>query len=159
MERPGLRVGHLVALAGAAVVLVALWLPWFQVQLGPAERAELGRGAGALGAPFAAFADGLLSQLDGLELNAWKAFGGEDVALAGGAVLAILALLAVASPASAGQGIHIAPQSAGRLAQAIGLVLGLIVLVRMTDRPGPPGPQASSFRRDLVSSVPPPPKR
>lgn len=95
------------------------------------------QGAGALGAGLAAFAEGLLSQLDGLELSAWDAFHGEDVALLVGAVLVALGLLAAGG--AAGPGVRVAGDFAARGALVAGLGLGLLVTVRLLDRPGPSG--------------------
>ena len=135
MDRTGLRTGHLVSLAGATLVLVTLWLPWFEVRFGPLERDEVARGAGQLGAPFAAIAQGFLAELDGLRLTAWDAFGGEDVALAAGAGIVVAVLVAAAG--GAGAGVHVAPAAAARVARLGGLALGALVLVRLVDRPGP----------------------
>lgn len=138
MDRDGLRAGHLIALCGAALLVVALWLPWFQIHIGPLERSQItGMAQQVGGAPVASFADGLLSRLDGHRVSAWTAFGGEDVALAIGGVLVALAILAAGG--AAGSGIRVDRQAAARLALLGGLVLGGIVLVRAVDRPGPSG--------------------
>lgn len=133
MDRDGLRVGHLVALGGAALLLVALWLPWFAVHLEPGERQALTGAAGQLGTPFAAFAEGFLAQVDGLRVTAWEAFGGEDVALASGAG-AVVAVIAAAA-GGAGAGVRVEPVAAARLATLAGVGLGGLVLVRLLHRP------------------------
>jgi hypothetical protein len=134
MDSDGLRAGHLLALAGAGLLLLTLWLPWFEVRLGPLARSEVGAAAAQLGEPFAALADGVLSHLDGLRLTAWDAFDGEDVALAAGAGGVVALLLAAAG--GAGPGVRVAPDVAGRVAALAGLALGGLVLVRLVSRPG-----------------------
>ncbi len=135
MDRDGLRAGHLLALAGAATVLVALWLPWFELRLGPLQRSEIAEGAGRLGAPFAAFAAGVVSALDGLRVSAWHAFGGEDVALAAGACG--LALVVLAAGGAAGPQVRIETAAAATGARLTGLALAGVVVVRLVDRPLP----------------------
>ncbi|WP_354702175.1 hypothetical protein DSM112329_02529 [Paraconexibacter sp. AEG42_29] len=138
MDREGLRAGHLLALSGAGLLLLALWLPWYSLSLGPAERGRLSGGAAQFGgASFAALADGLLARLDGLRLTAWAVFGGTDVMLAVAAGIVVVVVLAAAG--AAGPGVRIDHDVAARIALAIGVVAVGLILLRAVDRPGPAG--------------------
>lgn len=135
MERDGLRIGHLVALVGAAVAVAALWLPFYELHLGQTGRAGFEQGLGQVPTPFAAFARGIFDQLDGLQVTAWQVFGRLDVAVAGGAGLSVLAILAAAG--GVGSGVRVDPSLAARLAGTSGVVLGVLVTYRMVSRPAP----------------------
>ncbi len=137
MERDGLGFAHLVALAGALLLGGALWLPWYEVHLGALRSSGFTEGLAQVPAPVAAFAQGLVAQLDGLRVDAWQAFDGADVGLAIGAVVAVLVLLAAAG--AVGAGVQIAPSTAGRAVGLIGAGLGLLVAVQLLHRPGPSG--------------------
>ncbi len=143
-DRAGLRAGHLAALAGALVLVVSLWLPWYHLHLDALTRGQITGGASAVGgAPLAAFMDGLAAVLDGQSVSAWTVFDGADVVLAAGAALVALAVLVAGG--AGGPGVRVEPPAAARVAASGGLALGGLVLVKVVSRPGPaeilvPGP-------------------
>ena len=112
-------------LAGAAAVLVSLWMPWYGIHVPDSLRSQIDASAGGLPPGFAAFAQGLLAAIpQNLHVNAWQAFGGADVAmafLAGGLVLLCFAT---------------ADRSLS-LAAAVALVA--LVALHLVSRPGPSG--------------------
>jgi hypothetical protein len=112
-------------LAGAAAVLVSLWMPWYAIHIPDSLRSQIGASAGQLPPGFAAFAQGLLAALpQNLHVTAWQAFGGADVAmafLAGGLILLCFA----------------AADRSISLATAAGLLA--LVVVHLVSRPGADG--------------------
>jgi hypothetical protein len=112
-------------LAGAAAVLVSLWMPWYAIHIPDSLRSQIDANAGRMPPGFAAFAQGLLAAIpQNLHVTAWQAFGGADVAmafLAGG-----LGLLCFA-----------AADRSISLAAAAGLVA--LVAVHLVSRPGVDG--------------------
>ncbi len=106
--------GDRISLAGAAVLLVGLFLPWYAIDTG-----GLGNGA----------ASRLVKRaLDGFTLNAFKAFDVIDVvllllAIAAGAVIVLVALGRL-------------DESLHRHVESIGGVAAVAVLFRMLVRPG-----------------------
>ena len=90
LPTPG-RMSRSMRLAGAAAVLVSLWMPWYAIHVPDSLRSQIDANAGRMPPGFAAFAQGLLAAIpQNLHVNAWQAFGGADVAmafLAGGLVL------------------------------------------------------------------------
>ena len=109
-------------LLGAAVVVGALFAPWYVVDIGPAARDALGSQAGRLPDGLAAFARELVTLLPSrIEANAWTAFERTDVVLLacalGAGFAALLGRLDIAAAAGA-----------AALATAVWV---------MIDRPGP----------------------
>jgi hypothetical protein len=122
-ERPEMSNSRTVAvLLGAALLIGALFAPWYAVELGPAAREALSSQANQLPAAFADFAKQLVTMLpERIEATAWMAFERTDVVLLGTAIAAAFAALL--------QRLEIAA-----VAGAIGA--GNIVWV-MFQRPGP----------------------
>jgi hypothetical protein len=108
--------------AGAAMVIGALWAPWYAVDFGPDARAAMGRGASQLPGVLGDLTRQVLTLLPThIEANAWQALEKGDVvllvcALAAcfAALLARMDVVAMAGAAAAGT-----------------------VVVLMLDRPGP----------------------
>ena len=139
-DRRGLRIGHLVSLAGAVLAVASLWAPWYRVRLDLLHDALQARSA-QLPAPVSGFAQ-QLEQLTALlprslSADAWLALHRLDalVAFAGG--LTILALLAAGG--ALGPGIRVAGDAAARLALAAGAVTAVFVAGRIADPPGANG--------------------
>jgi len=109
-------------LFGAVVVVLALFAPWYSIDLGNAARAALTQQSGQLPAVLAEFARGVLAVLpDHIVADGWEAFERTDIvllccALAAG-FAALLGRLDVAALAGAGAAIT--------------------TLVAMVHRPGP----------------------
>jgi hypothetical protein len=112
-------------LAGAAAVLVSLWMPWYAIHVPDSLRSQIDANAGRLPPGFAAFAQGLLDAIpQNVHVTAWQAFGGADVAmafLAGGLVLLCFAT---------------ADRS---LSVAAAVALAALVALHLVSRPGPSG--------------------
>jgi hypothetical protein len=108
--------------AGAAVVIAALWAPWYAVDFGPAARDAIGRQAGELPGVLGDLTRQMLTLLPThIEVNAWQALEKGDVVLLVCALAAcfaaLLARMDVAAIAGAGA--------------------AATVVVLMLDRPGP----------------------
>ena len=112
-------------LAGAAAVLVSLWMPWYGIHVPDTLRSQIDANAGGMPHGFSDFAQGLLDAIpQNLHVNAWQAFGGADVAmafLAGGLVLLCFA--------TADRSLSLAGAAA----------LAGLVAVHLVSRPGPSG--------------------
>ena len=113
-----------VVLAAAAVVVAALFAPWYAIDLGGATRDAMTQGSRGMPGVLGEFARGLLAVLpDRIVANAWDVFEKTDIALlccaVGAAFAALLERFDVAALAG-------------------GAVAG-ITLVAMLDKPGPGG--------------------
>ena len=110
-------------LAGALAVIASLWLPWYGVTIPDAVRQAVDAQAGQLPDGFADFARGILASLPkSIQLNAWQAFEGADVAIAliaGAAALSVLMAIDVRA-----------------LLGAAAAIAGLVI-VHVLDQPGP----------------------
>jgi hypothetical protein len=144
MEQKGLRIGHIVALAGAFAALLALWRPWYSVEIPPQVRDLLG-GSGQLGQD-----PGLMGQLSrslatalpsSLEASGWKELEGADLVLCVGALA--VAVLVIGAAGAFGNAVRIDPNASGSAIAAIGAVLLVVVLVHVVHKPG--GAQAADF--------------
>lgn len=107
MSKRRLRLSELVALAGAACVIVSLTLPWY----GGASRAA---GAGAAG-----------------KLSAWASFGPAVVFLILGCIAAILLALTNLFERSSA-----APVAAAVWSTVFGIAATISAIVRLLERPG-----------------------
>ncbi|HEX8157747.1 MAG TPA: hypothetical protein VF526_10215 [Solirubrobacteraceae bacterium] len=84
----------LAVLFGAALVIGALFAPWYAVDLGPAAREALSSQANQLPGTFANFARQLVTLLpERLEASAWMAFERTDVVLLATAIAAAFAAM------------------------------------------------------------------
>jgi hypothetical protein len=131
---PNLRPGHLLAAAGAALVLVSLWLPWYGIDL-PDGLPE-GLGSAAPTGPGAEMAEslarGLLAAFEqALVVTGWRAFEVTDVVLALGAGAALLAVGALAA------GSSLAPAATGRVLACAGVAGTLLIAARLVSPPMP----------------------
>jgi hypothetical protein len=129
-----LRPGHLLAAAGAALVLVSLWLPWYGIDL--PDRLPEGMGSAAPTGPGAemaeSFARGLLAAFEqALVVTGWRAFEVTDVVLALGAGAALLAVGALAA------GSSLAPAATGRVLACAGVAGTLLIVARLVSPPMP----------------------
>jgi hypothetical protein len=134
MSDSRLRSGHLVALAGAAVTAVALWLPWYAVTLPQQFRQAIADGAlpGTLGQ----LARELVPLLpEHMDATGWQALDGIDVALMVIAVLVAGAVLVAAG--SAAPGVQVDVAGAARVASVAGAAATGFVLLKLVDQPGP----------------------
>jgi hypothetical protein len=134
MSDSRLRSGHLVALAGAAVTAVALWLPWYAVTLPQQFRQAIADGAlpGTLGQ----LARELVPLLpEHMDATGWQALDGIDVALMVIAVLVAGAVLVAAG--SAAPGVQVDAAGATRVASVAGAAATGFVLLKLVDPPGP----------------------
>jgi Na+-translocating ferredoxin:NAD+ oxidoreductase RnfD subunit len=69
-------------LAGTAMALLSLWMPWYAVHLG-ALASQIDARAGSLPAGFAELAKGLLAAVpQDVHVTGWQAMAGGDVAIA-----------------------------------------------------------------------------
>jgi hypothetical protein len=137
MSDSRLRSGHVVALAGAAVTAVALWLPWYAISL-PQElrRAAADGAAGGLPPTLGALTRELITVLpEHMDATGWQALDGIDVALLVIAVLVAGAVLLAAG--SAAPGIHVDLAGAARVATVAGAVATGFVLLELVDQPDP----------------------
>jgi len=139
VQQPALRSGHVVALVGAAVTAVSLWLPWYMVSLPD----EIKRAAGAqttqLPSTLGEVARELISVLPSkVSATGWQALHSAD------AVLMALALVGAAvvllATGVAGPGMRVDAAAAGRIAAIAGAVAAVLVVVKIADRPGPSEP-------------------
>jgi hypothetical protein len=134
-EQRGLRTGHLVALAGAAVALASLWAPWYRVDLG-SLRDALAQRPGIAGTQAGSFLQSLMALLPrSVSGNAWQTLHQTDVLVAIGSCAALAALLAAAG--TFGSGIRVSLDAAARLSSAAGAVCALFVAGRALNPPGP----------------------
>jgi hypothetical protein len=116
MDPARLHPGHVAALAGAGLLVMSLFMPWYDFDL-----------AGALnGAAAGPFAD-LLKNAGPVSLSGWKALGTLDVVLA-----ALAAAVAAAVALTANGALNARPDSAIALT---GGVAALLVLYRLTTPP------------------------
>lgn len=131
MHRPGLRTGHIVSLAGAGAVLVALWLPWYSVRL-----PDVLNRLGAVAPPsLKGFTDQLAAALPpDVHATAWEIFGGADVAIAACALVVGAVLLATGG--ALGPSVKVEGPTAGRLATWIGAAIALIAGYKLVHPPG-----------------------
>ena len=111
-------------LLATAVVVGALFAPWYALDFGSAAREAMVQGTGQLPGPLGEFARGLLTVLpDRIVVNGWQAFERTDVVLLccalGAAFAALLSRFDVAALA--------------------GGAAGAMTLVEMLDQPGPGG--------------------
>jgi hypothetical protein len=131
----GLRPGHLVALAGAALALLSLWAPWYRVDL-DALRQALQQQPGFSGTSLGGFVQSIAALLPhSISGDAWQTLHRLDVLVAFASGAAIVALLAAAG--SFGPGIRVAHDAAARVAVAAGAVCALFVAGRLMNPPGP----------------------
>jgi hypothetical protein len=137
MSDSRLRPGHLVALAGAAVTAVALWLPWYAVTLPQQLRQAAADGAaGAMPSMLGQLARELISVLpEHLEATGWQALDGVDVALLVIAVVVAGAVLLAAGAAA--PGVKVDAAGAARVASVAGAAATGLVLLKLVDPPGP----------------------
>jgi hypothetical protein len=132
----GLRTGHLLALAGSAVVGASLWLPWYALRVPAALRGAISDQAGGLPAPLGDLARNLAQALpEKIKGTGWQTLHGPDVVLFCGALLVGLAVILAAGVA--GSAVRVAPAAAGRLALFAGVGLGLLVIIKLMEPPGP----------------------
>ena len=111
-------------LLGAAVLVAALFAPWFAVDLGGATRDALAQQTAQLPGGFGEFARGLLSVLpDRIVVNGWEGFERTDIVLLGCALAAGFAALL------------------GRfdVVSLAGGAAAVTVVIAMVDQPGPAG--------------------
>lgn len=135
MER-GLRIGHLLALAGAAVVAGSLWLPWYALRVPAGVRGAISDQAAGLPAPLGDLARNLALALpEKIKGTGWQTLHGPDLALLCGALLVALAV--VLATGVAGPAVRVAPAAAGRLALVSGVGLGVLVIVKVMAPPAP----------------------
>lgn len=81
-------------LLGAAIVIGALFAPWYALDLGPVARDAITSQTDQLPGVVGAFAKQLVTMLpDRIEANAWKAFERTDVVLLAAAIAAAFAAL------------------------------------------------------------------
>lgn len=174
-------------LAGALVVVLSLWLSWYEVRIPDAlRRAFDPQNADAqLPQGFAAFARGLLDAIPTvIRVNGWQAFEGADVALAllaGAVAFSVMidvdprAILAAAAAIAGIVVVHVLdrPGPSEIVSLKIGpwVALGGAVAIALSARaetasttsasspPGPwaPAPLASDAWTPPAASVPPPP--
>jgi hypothetical protein len=110
-------------LAGALMVAVSLWLPWYGATIPRELREAFDAQASQLPQGFADFARGLLDAIPAtIRLNGWQAFEGADVALA---------LLAGAVAASVILAVDV------RAVMGAAAAIAGLVLVHVLDQPGP----------------------
>ena len=108
--------------AGAALIIGALWAPWYAVDFGPAARDAIGRQAGQLPGVLGDLTRQVLTLLPThIEVNAWQAFEKADIVLFVCALAACFAALLERMDVAAIAGAAAA---------------GTVVLL-MLDRPGP----------------------
>ncbi|MCW3046325.1 MAG: hypothetical protein JWO74_609 [Solirubrobacterales bacterium] len=134
MSDSRLRSGHLVALAGAAITAVALWLPWYALTLPRQFRQAIADGAvpGTLGQLTREVVAMLPEHMDA---TGWQALDGIDVALL---VIAVLVAGVVLLAAGAGApGAQVDAAGAARVASVAGAVATGFVLLKLVDPPGP----------------------
>jgi hypothetical protein len=139
MSDSRLRPGHLVALAGAAVTAVALWLPWYAVTLPPElRRAAADRAAGTLPGTLGELARELIAVLPNhVEATGWQALDGVDVALL--VIAAIVAAVVLLAAGAAGPGLQVDEAGAARVASVAGAAATGFVLLKLVDQPDPAG--------------------
>jgi hypothetical protein len=144
--------------AGALILLVSLWLPWYAIRFPAALRDAfkgLGNSAGQGAAPsgsgqgfeqaFSGFLSGIAAALpDEISAKGWTALDGADVALAAISAVAILLALSLS-----GSGlVRMAPADAGRGIAALGAIALAIVGYHVISPPGHDAP--AIFGDDLV---------
>jgi hypothetical protein len=134
MSDSRLRPGHLVALAGAAVAAVALWLPWYAVTLPQQFRQAVADGAmpGTLGQLVRELVAVLPEHMD---MTGWQALDGIDVALCVIAVVVAGAVLVAAGAVA--PSIQVDAAGAARVASMAGAAATALVLLKLIDPPGP----------------------
>jgi hypothetical protein len=131
-----LRTGHVAALAGAVVTAAALWLPWYEIQLGALARGALGAETQKLPNGLGELARGLASILpETISGTGWETLGGADAALIVGAVL--VAALVLAAGGAFGPGVQVDGATAGRIIGVLGVAGTIIVVQHALSRPGP----------------------
>lgn len=90
-------VGLLLVLAGAGLVLLGLWAPWYRLHLPPGFIASFGRAAAADPSGMLAVLAAPMTELDragAIQATGWQAFEHLDVVMAGLAVVGIGAVVA-----------------------------------------------------------------
>jgi hypothetical protein len=136
MSDSRLRPGHLVALGGAAVAVVALWLPWYAVSLPQQLRRAAADGAGALPGTLGELARELIAVLpEHAEATGWQALDGGDVALL--VLAAVVAAAVLLAAGAAAPGIQVDLAGAARVASVAGAAATGFVLLKLVDQPGP----------------------
>jgi hypothetical protein len=150
--------GAQVSGAGALILLVSLWLPWYAVRLPDALRDAfkgLGSGAAQGSAPagsaqgfqqaFSGFLSGIAAAMpEEITAKGWTALDGADVALAGISAIAILLALSIS-----GSGlVRMDPADAARGLMVVGAIALGIVLYHVISPPGHDAP--AIFGKDLV---------
>jgi hypothetical protein len=137
MEQKGLRTGHFLALAGALAAFASLWRPWYTIEV-PQQLRDLLSGGGELGKDpglFGQMARGLASALPStISASGWRELESADVIVAVGAV-AIVALVLGAAGVFGGA-VRVDAGACGRLAAAVGAVIGVVALVHLVHKPG-----------------------
>jgi hypothetical protein len=142
MEQKGLRTGHFLALAGAALAVVSLFRPWYTVEI-PQEVRDLfgAQGVGADPGLFGQMARGLASQLPNeISASGWRELEGADIAVVVASVGVVALVLAAAGAIS---GLRADPGAVGGLVGALGGAIVVIALAHVVSKPG--GGQASDW--------------
>jgi hypothetical protein len=161
-------------LLGAAVVVAALFAPWYAVDLSDATRNAISQSTGQLPGALGEFARGILSVLpDRIVVNGWKAFERTDVvllvcalaaafaallsrldvaALAGGAAVAATVIAMVDRPGPDGAGALIAMQWGPWVALAGGALI--VVASRMRARDAASGSPALPVDWSVAAPAP-----
>jgi hypothetical protein len=137
MSDSRLRPGHLVALVGAAMTALALWLPWYAISL-PQElrRAAADGAAGGLPPTLGALTRELITVLpEHIEATGWQALDGGDVALL--VLAAVVAAAVLLAAGAAAPGIQVDLAGATRVATVAGAAAAGFVLLKLVDQPGP----------------------
>jgi hypothetical protein len=134
VQQRGLKAGHLVSLAGAAAVLVSLWMPWYSVRLPDAlRRLFAGEGSG-LPPGLKGFTNALAARLpDEIHGSGWQVFSGADVALAAAALL--IGALLLASGEAFGPSIKVDRVLSAQAAMLGGGAIGCLVVWKLLQPP------------------------
>jgi hypothetical protein len=144
--------------AGALILLVSLWLPWYAIRMPDVLRdAFQGLGKGAAGQTSSGGADDGFAQAFGgflsgiaeampeeITAKGWTALDGADVALTAISAVAILLALSFSGAAL----VRMAPADAGRGLIALGVIALAIVGYHIASPPG--GDAPAIFGEDLV---------
>lgn len=114
--------GSLVAAAGAALALLALWMPWYRLTISDAVKSSVDALTGNGNNPFGALVHGFLQALPhSITGDGWQVLHGGDVALA----LACGGVLVAAYAGEAGAVV------------AGGVAIAAIAVVHLLNLPGP----------------------
>jgi hypothetical protein len=135
MEEKGLRAGHLLALAGAALALASLWRPWYTIHIPAGFRDAMSSETAKLPGIIGQVASGLAASMpDQIAASGWEELSGADVAVC---VLALaIAVLVVGAAGAFGSAVRIDPGAAARAVAGLGAAVAAIALVHAVDRPG-----------------------